>query len=199
MPNYITNKLTIKGEKEEINKVLNFIKIEKESNESINGIGTIDFNKITPMPKWVYGSSPKVEGIGREDEEKYGTQNTSLEWARNNWGTKWNAFSQPDKRNTDNTVYFETAWNGVHKLIQKIAWIFPNVEIEYSWCDEDFGYGLGRYKFKDTKILEEYLPEGGSKEAYDFGFSIKQSTPEEEYLKYNSEIDNYEYFNYDGE
>ncbi|RXI70517.1 hypothetical protein [Clostridium tetani] len=194
MPNHITNRLVIKGEKEEVNKVLHFIKIEKEYDEEINGIGTIDFNKITPMPKWIYGSSPDVHGISTIDEEKYGKENTCIAWARKNWGTKWNAYSQPDDRNTENTIYFQTAWKGIPELIQKIAWIFPNVEIEYSWCDEDFGYNLGRYRFKDTEILEEYLPDGGSKDAYELGLEIEQCKPEEKYMRFNHEIDNYEYF-----
>lgn len=194
MPNHITNKLVIKGKKEDINKVLDFIKIEKDYNEEVNGVGTIDFNKITPMPKWVYGSSPDVHEISRADEEKYGEENTSIAWARKNWGTKWNAYGQPDNRNTDNTVYFQTAWNGIPKLIQKLAWIFPNVEIEYSYCDEDFGCNLGRYRFKNTEILEEYLPNSGSKEAYELGLEIEQCKPEEKYIRFNPKIDNYEYF-----
>ena len=194
MPNYITNKLVINGEESEVDKVLDFIKIEKEQNEEINGTGTIDFNKITPMPKWIYGSQPNVTGIGPKDEEKYGAENTAIVWARKNWGTKWNAFSQLDGRNTENTIYFSTAWNGVPELIQKIAWIFPNVEIEYSWCDENFGYNLGKYSFKDTEILEEYLPEGGSKEAYELGFEIEQVGPDDMDLKFNPKTNNYEYF-----
>ena len=194
MPNHITNKLTIKGEKDQINKVLDFIKIEKDIDKEINEIGTIDFNKITPMPKWVYGSSSDVMGISRENEEKYGKKNTSLEWAVKNWGTKWNAYSQRDSRNTENTIYFQTAWSNVAELIQKIAWIFPNIEIEYSWCDEDFGCNLGRYRFQGAEILEEYLPKSRSKEAYELGLAIEQSTPEEKYIRYNTEIDNYEYF-----
>ena len=194
MPNHITNKLTIKGEKDQVMKVLYFIKVEKDIDKELNGIGTIDFNKITPMPKWVYGSSPDVMGISMKDEEKYGVGNTSIEWARENWGTKWNAYSQGDIRNTENTIYFQTAWNNVAELIRKVAWIFPSIEIEYSYCDEDFGNNLGRYRFADTEILEEYLPEGGSKEAYELALAIEQSTPEEKYIRYNAEIDNYEYF-----
>lgn len=191
MPNYITNKLKINGNLEDVEEVLDFIKIE---DGEVNGIGTIDFNKITPMPKWVYGSSPIVHGISKESIDKYGEENTSIFWAQRNWGTKWNAFSQPDRRNTENTIFFETAWKGVPGLIQKIAWIFPNVEVEYSWCDEDFGYNLGKYRFKDTEVLEEFIPKGGSKDAYELGFEIEQCIPEDKHLKFNSKTDNYEYF-----
>lgn len=193
MPNNITNKLTIIGGIKEVKKVLEFIKMEKETDVKISGIGTIDFNKITPMPKWVYGSSPDVHGISQEDEEKYGKKNISVEWARKNWGTKWNAYGQPDKRSSFNSIFFETAWNGVAQLIQKLAWIFPNVEIHYSYCDEDFGSNLGRYVFKDTEVIESYLPDSFTKEAYQLGFEIEECNPEDMGLKFNAEIDNYEY------
>ncbi|HEB5000154.1 TPA: hypothetical protein R0E49_000666 [Clostridioides difficile] len=45
MQNYITNRLVIEGEEKEINEVLEFIKLDEL------GIGSIDFNKITPAPK----------------------------------------------------------------------------------------------------------------------------------------------------
>lgn len=190
MPNNITNRLRIKGNQEDIKEVLDFIKRDDEEN-------TIDFRKITPVPRWVYGASEDVTGISMQDEIKYGRGNTILDWARNNWGTKWNAYSQPDRRSTEDTIYFETAWNGVPNLIKKIAWIFPSVEIEYSYCDEDFGCNLGRYKFKDTEVIEIYLPKSRSKEAYELGLDIEQCEPSEKHIRFNPNIDNYEYFDED--
>lgn len=191
MPNHITNKLKIIGNDEQVAEVFNFIKVEKnEGNEKVFGLGTIDFNKITPMPLWIYGSKPEVTGIQLKDEEKYGSENTCLEWARRNWGTKWNAYSQSGEINTENTIYFDTAWNGVPDLMQKLAWIFPHVEIEYSYADEDFGCNVGDYKFKDINI-EKNIPVNTSKEAYELAISIKQYKPE--WLIFDPEIDNYEY------
>lgn len=37
--------------------------------------------------------------------------------------------------------------------MQKIAWIFPNVIIEYSYADEDLGSSI--YQFKENEILKE--------------------------------------------
>ena len=189
MPNHVTNKLTILGTKEQVKEVFDFIKIEKsEENPNVYGMGTIDFNKITPMPKWVFSGI-----LGREDEEKYGKENCWYDWCCKNWGTKWNAYGQPNKGNTENTICFETAWDGVPDLIQKLAWIFPNVIIEYSYSDEDFGYNVGKYRFRDTETLEEYLPVGGSKEAYELAFEVNGSTPEDYDMVFNKDINNYEY------
>lgn len=167
MPNHITNKLKVIGKTEDVQEVMNFIKIDGEE------IGTIDFNKITPAPKWVYGSSPNVVGISLDDEEKWGAENTILNWQRQHWGTKWNAYSQPDSRSTSDTVYFNTAWNGVEELIQKIGWIFPNIILEYSYADEDLGSSNnGIYRFKENKILEEIRYGSRTKESYELGFEL---------------------------
>ena len=135
------------------------------------------------MPKWVYYGN-----LGSKEREKYGAENCWYQWSRLNWGTKWNAYSQPDPRNTENTIYFTTAWNSPVDLMKKLSWIFPDVEIEIAWADEDLGYNVGKIKFKDGEIVEEYIPVGGSLEARRLYFEITQETFEE-----NGMNENYEY------
>lgn len=188
MPNHISNKVKVVGTKEEIREVLEFIKIDDE------GVGTIDFNKITPMPKWVYGSNPEVIGISRGDEEKWGRENTALAWMRRNWGTKWGAYSQPDSRNTEDAIFFQTAWNGTPDLIQKIAWIFPNVIIEYSFADEDLGSSnCGFYRYKENEVLEEIQYDSRSKEAYELAFDLVERGEVPEWYKFNEITGTYEH------
>lgn len=169
MPNYVVNKLRISGNKNEIKKLLDFIKAD-------NGF-CIDFNKITPMPKWVYNKD-----LSRKEEEKYGKENCWLEWSIKNWGTRWNAFEIDDcyyfklpEQKLENEIYFLTAWNGVPKLISKLGFIFPEVTIDYYWCDEDFGYNLGHITIQDTKVIKD-IPVGGTKEAYDLACEISNMT-----------------------
>ena len=57
MPNHITNILTIYGTDEQVDKVLEFIK-----NDEL-GVGTIDFNKITPCLLGFSGN------LGMEEEK----------------------------------------------------------------------------------------------------------------------------------
>ena len=148
----------------------------------------MDFNKITPMPKWVYN-----KGLSKEDEEKYGKDNCWLEWCRKNWGTKWNAikaeksyyFNPPEAK--EDTIFFETAWSGVPELISKLGFIFPTVIIDYYWCDEDFGYNVGHIIIQDTKVIGGTL-EGGSPEAFDLACEISNTT-----LKDHCYNENYEY------
>lgn len=180
MPNHITNKLTIIGNENKIEEVLEFIKIDNEK------IGTIDFNKITPMPKWIFSGN-----LGREEEQKYGKQNCWYEWCLKNWGTKWNAYDQEFNKIT-NTLYFDTAWSGVPELISKLAWIFPNVKIDYSWADEDLGYNVGKCSFKDTEVWCKEI-QSGSKEAYELAFDIKGIEPKEYGYVFNEEKNTYVY------
>lgn len=188
MPNHITNKLTIIGTEDQVNTVKEFIKIEKvEENQEIFGHGTIDFNKITPMPKWVF-----QKNLSFEDEEKYGRENCWYGWSIDNWGTKWNAYQQSDLRTKENVLYFTTAWSCPIDLIKKLSWIFPEIELEIAWVDENLGYNLGIIKFKDGEIIEEILPEGGSFGARKLFFEITQESHEDYGMN-----ENYEYIDED--
>jgi hypothetical protein len=81
MANHVTNFITFKNVPiERLNQILETIKNDEE------GIGTIDFNKIIPMPDNVFKGN-----IGPANREEYGEDNW-LDWSVANWNTKWNAF-----------------------------------------------------------------------------------------------------------
>lgn len=112
MPNYITNKLTILGEQEEILRLVDFVKSEQS---------IFDFNRIIPKPKEISKS-----------------EDSSLicEWNTKNWGTKWHAmrFSQSwsfDQR----TFHFETAWSPPLPIIKRLSELF-NLFFNLDWWDE---------------------------------------------------------------
>ena len=142
MANIVTNKLYILTEdKDELNKVLEFIKRETEEDGETSGIGTIDFNKITPMPPWVIKEASIEDGI------IYGEENCDIGWMNANWGTKGNAFDiSYDSDN--NLITFSTYWNPVLDLIVKLARIFPQVTLNYKWLDEVYGGVAGKIKIK---------------------------------------------------
>ena len=52
------------------------------------GRGSIDFNRITPMPPWVYRQPTNQELL-----RQYGEENCSRGWCQQNWGTAQNALS----------------------------------------------------------------------------------------------------------
>lgn len=164
MPNHIMNILTIYGTDEQVDKVLEFIK-----NDEL-GVGTIDFNKITPMPPWIFQGN-----LGRKEEEKYGEENCWYDWSIKNWGTKWNAYHQLHDRSSaeDGVVYFDTAWSGVPELMSKLARIFPDVTFYYEFADEDFGNNVGQYVFRGLIINGGRLSDM-SKEALELASDLKE-------------------------
>ena len=132
MPNNITNKLTIIGDKEQVQEVLEFIQMEEDSEDydGFSGIGTIDFNKIIPMPDNIYRGD-------LSSEKRKENPNNWYDWSVQNWGTKWNAYKQGmSYEEDDNTLCFETAWSGIPNLMQKLSSMFPDVTIDYSKCSD---------------------------------------------------------------
>lgn len=117
---------------------------------------------------------------------EYGNS-TWYDWSIKNWGTKWNAY-KCDLEDKENIIYFLTAWNGVPKLIEMLSFKFPEVELEYYYADENFGYNVGVYKFKNGDKIKRAI-EGGTKEAYDLACEIMQTTLKEHWINENYEYD----------
>jgi hypothetical protein len=222
MPNYVTNIVTFSGNQDTINKIFESIRIDNEP------IGTIDFQKIVPMPETLNISSgsyehdalgvylsainPDTEDMGIkklskkdfdalvkflkssgqlsdrvdikltykdvvernrshlerniktdprfagkhlfgddllgygnaivDNLKKYGHADW-YSWRCENWGTKWNACNVCAKSPNSNSISFDTAWSAPHPIIEKLTQLFPDVEIEHKWADEDWGSNCG--------------------------------------------------------
>ena len=91
------------------------------------------------------------------------------------WGTKWNAYHQDFEE--PNILWFDTAWNGVPLLIQKLSEIFPDVEFHYAYADEDLGFNTGRGTARNGEI-NMTIPEGRSNEAFEIMFFVKPGMDE---------------------
>ncbi len=94
------------------------------------------------------------------------------DWNVSNWGTKWNAYGQGDKRNTSDTIYFETAWDSPIDLIKELSKMFPLVKLSLAYADEDSGSNTGKLLFENGEALEAYQPTNQSTEAYDIYFEL---------------------------
>ena len=124
---------------------------------------------------------PEVWDLGEkyyENLRDYGAK-TWYQWSYRNWGTKWNAYDCEPANVEDRSLCFHTAWDGVPKIIAKIAEQFPDVDIVYSWADEDIGHNVGILVFEDGKETGSVLPENGSKQAFEMaaeimGLSLKE-------------------------
>lgn len=124
-----------------------------------------DFEKIIAPPDCPeYRDEPSQEAVINHKNNWYN-------WNIKNWGTKWNSYSH--EKESFNTFSFETAWSGVPNLIQVMSIQFPGIEFDYEYSDEDTGYNCGSYKFLNGKIVESFIPDGGSKESYDLAFKLR--------------------------
>ena len=121
-----------------------------------------------------------------ENIQEYG-YSTWYDWCCEYWGTKWNAY-KCDLEDTEDTIYFLTAWSGVPKLIEMLSVKYPEVEFEYCYADENFGHNVGAYRFKNGDKVKEVI-EGGSKRAYDLACEIMQTTLREHCINENYEYD----------
>lgn len=97
-------------------------------------------------------------------------------WRIANWGTKWNAYEIV--KDGDNTIFFQTAWNGVPKLIRKLASMFPDVTIKYDFADEDAGYNVGSFIMKGYEV-ENNSPADDSAEAWSLVFDLDVASRED--------------------
>lgn len=86
---------------------------------------------------------------------------TWYDWRIDNWGTKWDAYGYMDDFEYDGSgnLEFCTAWSAPHKVIEKLSEMFPDIEIEHKWADEDIGYNCGRYTYENGELIGEYFPE----------------------------------------
>jgi hypothetical protein len=114
----------------------------------------------------------------QENLENHG-HTTWYNWSTANWGTKWNAYQNPDSRDTSDTLHFQTAWSSPVELIKQLSAKFPDVEIHLDYADEDSGCNTGQLLFKSGSTLSANMPENGSREGYDLYFELHPDRKED--------------------
>ena len=125
-----------------------------------------------------------------QNEQKYGAA-TWYDWARENWGSKWNAYQTEELE--DNTIEFNTAWSNVKPVIIALSEKFPDIEMRYQWADEDIGSNVGDVTFKGGECIENIDFEPCSKEAYEFAAEMWGVDLEDEGLIFNETTGTYEW------
>lgn len=98
------------------------------------------------------------------------------QWRLRNWGTKWNTYEH--RRLDDNTIEFQTAWNGIPDMVRLVAEKFPEVTIEYKYADENWSCNVGSFIFHGEDI-EDLSPEDESPEAWELVFELGVANREE--------------------
>ena len=155
------------------------------------GRGSIDFNRITPMPPWVYRQPTNQELL-----RQYGEENCSRGWCQRHWGTAQNAL-RPERwakrYDGGETIRFETEDSDVRELIRKLSLVFKDLYLDYLWASEDVGSHVGAVQYKDGAALIEFIPTPATRAAIEKSLDILGARAADYGLVYDPATNNYEY------
>lgn len=76
----------------------------------------------------------------------------TLDFARDKWGTKWNAYDQLVDLE-QNVFQFDTAWSFPEPIFKALSALHPEAEITVRFADEDIGSNCGSLVFKAGEII----------------------------------------------
>lgn len=141
MPNWVTQNVTVKGDKQ---------KLEKFKKDHFNNEGQFDFETIIPMPNTVFRGP-----VGQKEREEHGTNNW-YDWSIENWGTKWNAFRTDMCMSREDLILnFDTAWSVPIPIYDKLAEMYPDLEF-HVFFDEESGAFNGKIEIINGKVEEVF-------------------------------------------
>jgi hypothetical protein len=209
MPNHITNRVCFIGKKETVNKLLETICNTERGNECVIDFNKIipmpeELRHVTSPPRIVSKKEYEKEMIEYECRRSNPTKEDKMigithsitqemrddyikrfgasdwyDWSRNNWGTKWNAYTQSNVEIIDTNsgcvearISFQTAWFCPLPVIEELSKQFLDVHIEIKWADEDFGSNVGKIVIYCGMTEIFYTPNDKSKEAYELAFEV---------------------------
>ena len=176
----VRNILHIQGGASQAAALLDFIA------ERRYGRGSIDLNRITPMPPWVYRQPTNIELL-----RKYGEENCSRGWCLKHWGVDQNVLHpEQSVRQYDGgpAIRFETMDGDVRELIRKLSLVFKELYLDYLWASEDVAA-----QYRDGEPLIEFIPTPGSRAAIEKALDILGGKASDYGLVYNPAAGNYEY------
>lgn len=122
MPNHVINELAFRD-----------VTTERQDNilsAVCNSEGLVDFQILVPIPLNIWLGSTT-------SEHEKAFRSTWYNWNRENWGTKWNAYSHKPTERTEDSLFlrFETAWAPPYPWL---AAVFnkTGISFEHNWLDE---------------------------------------------------------------
>jgi hypothetical protein len=163
MPNWCENKLTIRGNKEDL---FNFLKKHYVVAKEFCCDDYLDFNTIIPEPKTPEEcESPYVIPKG---EDRHLVHEPGYEWFDwynwhcDKWGTKWNSTGastcEPEAILSENlteiVIWFDTAWSPCRPIINKLIEMYPNLKFDYCFFEPGCWFG-GRITYSDDDVYYE--------------------------------------------
>jgi len=155
MPNHTQNEVLIETNTNEEQEIL---ALQILKNDLGIKDGQFDFNGVIPMPDELKkGAEMSTEDFldGKEIKDyelvmgkyvpkdlkirkmlviKYGSDNW-YDWAKDHWGTKWNAYDVEICQNEESTlqVDFTTAWDSPREIVEKISDYCQRYNLSLDW------------------------------------------------------------------
>jgi len=149
MPNMCENRLIVRGDAAEIERMLQFVKSDRTP---------FDFEKILPTPK-------------RFQNRKHITQklvDQTNSWRANHWGTKWGGLDAEVFRwEKEVWIDFETGWTPSIPVTGILALKFPKLEFMHIYNESMFDFsgfihGKGKVIYRcETGHGKMYVLKGG--------------------------------------
>lgn len=137
MPNHVYNTIVVHGESE-------FVELLDVAVKT-SDILPFDFNRIIPHPAIV--DSICSGSLDCKTWKDHPNRNW-LDWNREHWGTKWNAYEFEECG--DGRYEFCTAWNPPIPVIRMLSKLFPELLISLVFEEEGRGFA-GSMEFQDGK------------------------------------------------
>ena len=153
MPNWCDNAVMIKGSSEDVLRIKDLMN---------DGPNPFSFNKLAPVPEALRNQSAPL----REPEQKikhniakYGAKDW-YDWCINNWGTKWDSsetvptvdFTEDDESQLGYS--FQTAWAPPIPVYDKLAEMFPNINIFINYDESGMSFSGWRF-YKEGELHSE--------------------------------------------
>lgn len=175
MPNWCENNLSITGNKEELDRLVEYVKGEDES---------FSFHAILPIPKELQGTQSPANIVTQKEYDnippelwakmidpnnpfesipittkmskiyimEYGNDNW-YDWSCDNWGTKWDTRHVEMQRSspTELSYFFDTAWSPPEGIYKELVNQFPTLRFTLQWSEEGGEFGT----IRDTDDIPE--------------------------------------------
>lgn len=122
MPNHVINEIIFRD-------------VDQAAQDAIigkicNAEGKVDFDVLVPTPLNMW-----LGNVGQRHTDAFGE--TALEWSRENWGTKWNAYGHKPIERTDGSITFrfESAWSPPYRWLVAV---FNGLKrsFDHNWISE---------------------------------------------------------------
>jgi hypothetical protein len=154
------------------NHVTNVIQAPRHVLHSLLTEDGIDFGRVIPRPADddpMFTATRTDYGNGMVGYSIDGF--SPVDWAREHWGTKWNAYEQ-DIADQDGYLRFATAWTHPAPVIVALSRLHPTEPISVRYADEDIGHNVGEYVIQAGEITHRTVLPGGAPEAQEFAAQL---------------------------